>query len=128
MENLQSQFPYNHVHKSVPCRVGNQKGNYDRSLTYLKKFSPEFLPGNLPTFCHIILKVVAGAGIKPDTQGFSASPKAAAGRRTPRRWREGYGFRVREASWSAPVPWRFVRTPAPTGGLILHSSPPVNFG
>jgi hypothetical protein len=35
--------------------------------------------------------------------------KAAEGRRTPRRWREGYGSCVREASWSAPVLWRFGR-------------------
>jgi len=35
------------------------------------------------------------------------SAKAAEGRRTPRRWRAGYGSRVREASGSAPAPWRF---------------------
>jgi len=30
--------------------------------------------------------------------------KAAEGRRTPKRWRDGHGSRVREASWSAPSP------------------------
>ncbi len=33
--------------------------------------------------------------------------KAAEGRRTPRRWRDGHDPRVRKASWSAPVLWRF---------------------
>jgi len=43
-----------------------------------------------------------------DFSNLSSPPgKAAEGRRTPRRWREGHGSRVREASWSAPVPWRF---------------------
>jgi len=42
------------------------------------------------------------AEISVDARG-----KAAEGRRTPGRWREGYGPRLREASWSAPVPWRF---------------------
>jgi len=39
---------------------------------------------------------------------FFIKPKAAEGRRTPRRWREGCGSRVREASWTAPAPWRFL--------------------
>jgi len=33
--------------------------------------------------------------------------QAAEGRRTPKRWREFHGSRVRGASWSAPVLWRF---------------------
>jgi len=36
--------------------------------------------------------------------------KAAEGRRTPERWREIHLSREREASWSAPVPWRFPLT------------------
>jgi len=40
--------------------------------------------------------------------------KAAEGRRTPKRWRDYYGSRVREAFWSAPVPWRFDRVSTPT--------------
>ena len=33
--------------------------------------------------------------------------KAAEGRRTPKRWRVAEGLASREASWSAPVLWRF---------------------
>jgi hypothetical protein len=41
--------------------------------------------------------------------------KAAEGRRTPKRWREFHGSREREASWSAPVPWRFPASARHTG-------------
>jgi hypothetical protein len=50
----------------------------------------------------------------------SPSGKAAEGRRTPRRWREGYGSRVRGASWSAPVPWRFVNGARQSGTGKFH--------
>jgi hypothetical protein len=39
--------------------------------------------------------------------GLDAGSKAAEGRRSPRRWRVQANARSREASWSAPVLWRF---------------------
>ena len=40
---------------------------------------------------------------------YRTKTKAAEGRRTPRRWREIFRSMTREASWSAPVLWRFRR-------------------